>query len=61
MRGVQTGKQSVLHIGGFLEKLKKYPFLIRGQDYALFLMPNLILNLEWSLGNSVGPSPISSF
>ena len=29
--------------------------------YAILLMPNLIFNLEWTLGICVGPSPISSF
>ena len=29
--------------------------------YAIHLMPNLIFNLEWTLGICVGPSPITSF
>ena len=33
----------------------------RSNIYAILLMPNLIFNLEWTLGICVGPSPITSF
>ena len=48
-------------LGKIEEIWEQYPFLIRGQDYAILLMPDLILNLEWTLGISVGSSPISLF
>ena len=64
MGGVQTEKQSVLHLGGFLERLKKYEtksiFDQRSRLFSIFnAKPDL--NLEWTLGNTVGSSLISSF
>ena len=53
--------------GWFLGKIEKNTITIPIIDqrsnviYTIILMPNLICNLEWTLGICVGPSPISSF